>query len=166
MDKMARGFLALAFSLSFPVSALAGIADSPLPVLVAGQTTLHLYSVPGLMDTQCQHSFFSCTSTDAAAMQVGVELFAGPGGPPVNDAAATSLSVNPGGSVILGTSPATAFSVNSVIGSTLNSSSSARILATSKKLACTAFVTDVCNSPPMFGWQLTIIKKATQKAAN
>jgi len=27
----------------------AGIADSPLPVLMAGATTLHLYSVPGVI---------------------------------------------------------------------------------------------------------------------
>ena len=38
-------------------------------------------------------TYFSCTSTDAATMQVGVELFASPGGAPSNDAAATSLSV-------------------------------------------------------------------------
>jgi len=163
---MTRLALALFVCAIAATAASAGIADSPLPVLVSRQPTYHVFSVPGIMDTQCQHSFFSCTSTDIAAMQVGVELFFGPGGPAVNDAAATSVSVNPGGSVILGTSPATAFSVNSVIGGTLESSSSARILATSKKLACTAFVTDVCNSPPMFGWQLTIIKKATQKAAN
>jgi hypothetical protein len=39
----------------------------------------------------------------------------------------------------------------------------ARILATSKKLACTASVTDKDNYPPVFAWQLTIVKKKTQK---
>jgi hypothetical protein len=43
---------------------------------------------------------------------------------------------------------------------------SARILATSKKLVCTAFVADACANPPAFGWQLTIIAKTKQKAAN
>ena len=32
----------------------AGIADSPLPVLVAGQTTLFLYSVPGVEASACE----------------------------------------------------------------------------------------------------------------
>ena len=46
------------------------------------------------------------------------------------------------------------------------SKGSARILATSKKLACTAFVADRVDDPPQTSWQLTIIKKTTQKAAN
>jgi hypothetical protein len=43
---------------------------------------------------------------------------------------------------------------------------SARIIATSKKLVCTAYVADVDNSPPTTSWQLTIIAKLKQKAAN
>jgi hypothetical protein len=44
--------------------ARAGIADSPLPVLTAGATTLHLYSVPGViagggLDTFCLSGCFS-----------------------------------------------------------------------------------------------------------
>ena len=159
--------LALVLALTLATGpAFAGIADSPLPELLPGQTTYHLYSVPGAMDTGCQRTFFSCTSTDTAAMQVGVEVFGAIGGPAFNDAVGTSVNVNPGGSVLLGTSTATAFSINSNVTGTLNSSFSARILATSKRLACTAFVTDVCNNPPMFGWQLTIIAKTKQKAAN
>ena len=62
--------------------ARAGIADSPLPVLVAGQATLHLYSVPGIRGDGGLGSFFSCTSTDTAPMQVGVEIFGSAGGAP------------------------------------------------------------------------------------
>ena len=58
---------------SRPVSA--GIADSPLPVLVVGETTLHLYSVPGVVGAASNRTFFSCTSTDTATMRVGVEVF-------------------------------------------------------------------------------------------
>ncbi len=82
--------------LALPLPARAGIADSPLPVLIAGETTLHLYSVPGLIDGGGLGTFFSCTSTDTATMQVGVEVFAAPGGAPANDAVATSLTVAPG----------------------------------------------------------------------
>src|SRR5438128_4260289 len=83
--------------------AQAGIADSPLPVLTAGATTLHLYSVPGVISNGALSTFFGCTSTDTAPMQVGVELFGPAGGAPFNDAAATSLSVAPGATVMFGT---------------------------------------------------------------
>ncbi len=48
-------------------------------------------------------TYFSGTSTDTATMQVRVELFDAAGGAPFNDAAATSLSVGPGATVIFGT---------------------------------------------------------------
>src|SRR5205814_9615357 len=85
---------------------LAGIADSPLPVLTAGATTLHLYSVPGVISGGGLRTYFSCTSTDTATMQVGVELFGFAGGGSINDAVATSLSVIAGGTVIFGTGAA------------------------------------------------------------
>jgi len=110
-------------------------------------------------------TFFSCTSTDAATMQVGVELFAAPGGAAINDPVATSLSVAPGATVLFGTSGAVWIGVNSSLGFA-GSKGSARILATSKNLACTAFVADAFNAPPASGWQLTIIAKLKQKAAN
>src|SRR5207244_8404075 len=71
-------------------TALAGIADSPLPVLTPGATTFHLYSVPGVIaNGQGLDTFFSCTSLEqTASMQVGVELFFAGGGAPSNDAAA------------------------------------------------------------------------------
>jgi hypothetical protein len=143
----------------------AGIADSPLPVLLPGATTLHLYSVPGVIHVPGLRTFFSCTSTDTAAMQVGVEVFAGLGGAPANDATATSLNVAPGATVIFGTGSAVWISINSNVGGG-SSRNSARILATSKKLACTAFVADDGNTPPTSAWQLTIIAKTKQKAAN
>ena len=79
----------------FAAPAFAGIADSLLPVLITGETTLHLYSVPGVIRYGGLSTFFSCTSTDTQTMQVGVELFGPGGGAPANDAAATSLTVAP-----------------------------------------------------------------------
>jgi hypothetical protein len=145
--------------------ARAGIADSPLPVLTAGEPTYHLYSVPGVVGSGGVGTFFSCTSTDTATMQVGVELFGGAGGAPVNDPVATSLSVAPGATVIFGTSSAAWIGVNSSLGFG-TSRGSARILATSRKLACTAFAADIGNAPPTSSWQLTIIARLKQKAAN
>ena len=160
--------VAVAFGLIVATAptARAGIADSPLPVLVAGQTTLHLYSVPGVIGSSSLQTFFSCTSTDTAPMQVGVEIFPGTGGAPGNDAAATSLNIPAGATRIFGTSSAVGIVIHSNVGGTGSFSGSARILATSKKLACTAFVADNGNDPPTSAWQLTIIAKLKQKAAN
>ena len=147
------------------VPALAGIADSPLPVLEAGKTTVHLYAVPGVIDIGGLITFFACTSTDTAPMKVGVELFFSGGGAPANDAVATSLTVGPGATVFFGTGPSVGISINLNVGG-LASKGSARILSTSKKLACTAFIADNGNAPPTSMAYLTIIAKTKQKAAN
>jgi len=164
---VALATVALAALLTRTVPCVAGIADSPLPVLTAGEKTLHLYSVPGVIaGAGGLETFFSCTSTDTAPMQVGVELFFSGGGAPANDAVATSLTVGPGATVTFGTSIAVGISISSNLGGGFFSKGSARILATSKKLACTVFVTDNGNAPPTSMVQLTIIKKTSQKAAN
>jgi len=151
----------LATLVTWSVPCVAGIADSPLPVLEAGKTTYQVFSVPGYIRSGGLSSFFSCTSTDTATMQVGVEVFGSAGGAPFNDAVATSLGVVPGGNVIFGTSSAVGIVVNSNVGG--SSHGSARILATSKKLVCTAFVADIGNAPPTTAWQLNIIAKTKQK---
>jgi hypothetical protein len=155
---------ALAFTVALAPAARAGIADTPLPVLAAGATTLHLYSVPGVVFGGLGvATFFACTSTDVAPMQVAVETFPPVGGAPVNDAAATSLSVAPGATVIFGTSAAVGISINSSVGGCACSKGSARILATSKKLLCTAWVADTGNAPPTSAWQLNVVAKTKQK---
>ena len=165
MNALRSTLVAAVVSLVLAVpQARAGIADTPLPVLSAGATTLHLYSVPGVIADGGLGAYFSCTSTDTVTMQVGVELFFGFGGAPSNDAAATSLSVAPGATVTFGTGAAAGILIDSNLGGF--GTRSARILATSKKLACTAFLADPGNAPPTSMVQLTIIKKTTQKAAN
>jgi hypothetical protein len=99
-------------------------------------------------------------------MQVGVEIFAGPGGGPVNDAAATSLTVAPGATVIFGTGSAADISIDSNLAVGFTSRGSARILATSTKLACTVYIADRTNAPPTSMTYLTIIARTKQKAAN
>jgi len=160
--RLALAVAAACAALLAPPQVRAGIADSPLPVLSAGATTFHLYSVPGIIRSGSLGSFFSCTSTDTATMQVGVEVFGPAGGAPINDAAATSLSVAPGATVMFGSS-AVGILIDSDAGIPSMSKGSARILSTSKKLACTAFVADTGNDPPTSAWQLNIIAKVKQK---
>lgn len=174
MSKVTRASvaaLALATLTATTAQAL-GIADSPLPVLLAGKATLHLYSVPGVIQGGNISTFFLCTSTDTTSQQVGVEIFPSLGGAPCNDAAAESVSVLPGATVKFGT----AQPANDILGLVVADSAigcggdanggSARILSTSKKLVCTAFAGDRINIPPATSWQLTIIAKLKQKAAN
>lgn len=159
--------LAAAIALGAARPAAAGIADSPLPAILPGATTLHLYSVPGIVRSNgILEAYFSCTSMEATATaQVGVELFSSLGGV-ANDAVATSLSVAPGATVLFATG---AFPVWTSIDSSLGggfSRASARILATSKKIACSAFLADPGNAPPTSMTYLTIISKLKQKACN
>jgi hypothetical protein len=141
-----------------------GIADTPLPVLEAGQTTLHLYSVTGFIDSGGVGTFVSCTSTDTAPMRVGVEVFNSLGGVS-NDPVAQSLVIAPGGTLTFGSSAA-GISIDSLLATGPISKGSARILSTSKKLICTAWAADKGSSPPTVGWPLTIVKKTKQKASN
>ena len=146
-----------------PVPALAGIVDTPLPVLVPGKPTLHVYSVSGVGHWGgFMAAYFSCTSTDTASVQVGIEVFPNGGGAPANDAAATSLAVQPGQTVRFGTQSAVGLSIDSNLGAPV-SGGSARILATSKKLVCTAFLADRTNGPPTSMVYLTVISKLKQK---
>jgi hypothetical protein len=147
----------------------AGFADCSLPGLVAGKKTYHLYSVPGVLNRDASDivtTYFSCTSTDTATMQVGVEVFDS-NGYLLNDATLTSFSLMGGHSVLFGTHQTFSelFDVSLNTGDFSGYSGSARILATSKKLVCTAFQAWGSGSPPTPSSMvyLTVIKKAKQK---
>jgi len=164
--KRARRIVVMTLGLSLTAGpAIAGIADSPLPVLEAGKTTYHVYSVPGVIEQNILATFFSCTSTDTAPMKVGVESFGDAGGGPGNDPVGTSLTILPGGTKTFGTMLAVGIQVDSWVGGGIFRGS-ARILSTSKKVVCTAFIADPGNAPPTSMTYLTIIKAIKQKAAN
>ena len=146
--------------------AFAGIADSPLPVLLTGKTTYHLYSPPGVVNDGGLSTIFSCTSTSASAMTVGVELFGAGGGSPINNAATTPLSLSAGATVTFGTSGTAGFPVNPSLAAPLNGRGSARVLSTSKQLICTALLADNISAPPTSMTSLTIVKKVTHRRAS
>ncbi len=163
MDKIARGFLALAFSLTCAVPVFAGIADSPLPVLSAGVNTLHLYSVPGVVNGGGLGTYFLCTSTSTGSQVVAIELFAAAGGGPLNSAASTEQTVAAGATVTFGTQTASALTINQDLGAPIITNGSARVLSTSKSLICTAFLSTVGTNPAQTGPYLTITAKTKQK---
>jgi hypothetical protein len=118
---------------------VAGIADSPLPVLAAGKPTLHLYSVPGALNDGGSNlgTFFYCTSTSTATQTVGVEVFPASGGAPINNAATSALTVAPGANPV-----------------------------DLQVARMHSIVADAVNPTPGSGWELTIVAKTKQKAAN
>ena len=71
----------------------------------------------------------------------------GTGGAPVNDASGTALSVAPGATVTFGTSLAFRLGLDENLGAPEIANGSARILATSKALVCTAFVAEGHDLP-------------------
>ncbi len=156
-----RSVMAALGLLCLTSAASAGVVDSPLPA----PFTKHVFTVPGLASIGNLRHFFSCTNLDSVSVTIGVEHFGSLGGGPCNDVVADSLSVAPGGTAVFGTGASPNMAVDSLL-SSLCGHSSARILATSKKIACDAFVMDPLNSPPTSGWPLRIIAKTKQKAAN
>ncbi len=164
---MRQILIAFAALLTFAAAtAFAGIADTPLPVLDAGAKTVHLYSVLGVVSgtpLSSSTTYFACTSTAKTTIKAGVEIFA-----PANGALLVSGQANvlPGATVTFasksdGPLGGTLVVVGQGGGGASVPTTSARILATSKSLVCTAFVSDEIS----YGvHQLTIIAKSKQKA--
>jgi hypothetical protein len=165
MRNLIRGFIALAFSGAVAAPALAGIADTPLPVLELKVSTQHLYSVPDVVNTPTLGTYFSCTSTSSSSMWVSVELFDAMG-TPANSALLDEHQLGAGASVRFGTGFALGIDIGAFLGANGFPVGSARIVATSKSLICSVFVADRTKNPPAIIYPLTIIAKTKQKAAN
>jgi hypothetical protein len=150
--------------------ALGGVVDSPLPVLQSGRPTLLLYTVPGVIKNNNLETVFICTSFDSSPMAIGVEVFAATGGPPLNVVGMPTLdgaeTVGPGETATIATGATLGFHEDEIIDSLLPASvrnGSARIVATGKKLGCTAFIADELNDPPAALTSLNVIYKTKQR---
>jgi hypothetical protein len=148
----------------------AGVADSPLPNLKTGSTTRHVFTVPGVMKNNNLETEFICTSLESSAtIRVGVEVFSAIGGSPlnnVNDGVGDgSMDIGPGATASIGTgnTPAIHEDVVITLGAGTVKNGSARILATSSRITCSAFVTDDLNDPPASMVDLKVIVKKKQK---
>jgi hypothetical protein len=111
-------------------------------------------------------TFFSCTNVDSAAVPIGVEVFGPAGGAAANNAATSAINVAPGATVMFGTQTAAGVTVDAVLNPRNVTKGSGRIVATSKKIVCTTFVADTNANPPTSAYELTIIAKTKQQAAN
>ena len=158
-----RVVLVTALALACAATAAQAQINAPPPTL-QGESSSHLWSVPGVIDTGGLGTFFACTNTTDNAIRVGVEVFGPAGGAAINDPSATSLNVAAGATVLFGTGGAVGLSVSSSLGAGIISKGSARVLATAGSgIICSAFLADPGNDPPTSMTALTVVKKTKQK---
>lgn len=158
---MTRTLVALAVLASSLSQAWAGINSSRIP----SPFTQHVYSVPGVISNDSFGAYFSCTNSGNQSITVGVEVFGPTGGASINTAADTAIDLAPGASAIFGTSDSQSFIVDSILGTGTVLKGSARILATSKKLICGAFLAGPGSGPSISTLSLAIVLKG-QNASN
>jgi len=153
---------ALALAISSPALARATIFDAPPPL--KGQKSLRVFTVPGVMTASGLGTFFSCTNLSSAPATISVELYVEDGGNACNDASAVSVTAAPGATVLYSTQNTSDSSYPTSLPLSTPPQylalGSASILSTTKSVACSAFVADVYNSPPMSTYALTMVKKA------
>lgn len=150
--------------------AIAGVGDSPIPVIETGESTLHIFTVPGVVKNNNLETEFVCTSLSSTWARVAVEVFPASAGatpiPPGNNVEVGfgdgAADVSPGGTVTIGTGNTAGIHEDEVItglaaGSVKNGS--ARILSTTKLLTCTAFLADDVSDPPASMVSLPVIVK-------
>lgn len=143
----------------------AGLIDSPLPVLAAEQVTLHVFSIPGVIKNNNLETVFICSSLAILPVTVAVEVFATGGGAPLNDVNPPSLSgvevLAPGVTKTITTGSTAAFHEDQTLALPAASlrNGSARIISTSKSIACAAFVTDQISDPPISMMPLRLIAR-------
>jgi hypothetical protein len=154
-------------ALAMPV--LAGPSNTPLPLFDGTKKTKHVFTVPGVMHTSTLATIFTCTVLDKNGADWGVEIFGGAGGGPLqNDVGVADngvRGVGDGDTNSVSTANLAAIDPGDVITGLANDNQarSARIVATSTKLICSATVLDPSGNPPSVTYELPVIRKTTQK---
>jgi hypothetical protein len=151
-------------AIAAPVFAQASIFDAP-PTL-KGTKSVRLYSVPGVVTAAGLGTFFSCTNLSESPVTIGIELYAANEADACNDPDAGSVTVAPGATVSLHTQNTSDSSYLESVPLTtppiFMKLGMASILATGKKVVCTAFTADVYNSPPTTSTKLSVYGKKGQ----
>lgn len=155
MIRLALAAFALAAAFFVP-PADAGIGDTPLP---SGFKLL--YSVPAISGAGQVGPVFTCTNAGKSQVTIGVELFDSTGAAAGNPAT-NRLVVPAGGTVNWALGAVTSMSVDNFFGVAFgNGKASARIVATSTKVLCTAYMIDYSGGGPQAN--LTVVAKTKQK---
>ncbi len=131
--------------------ALAGVADTPLPLFSDGKQSVNVLTVAGVVSRQRLQTDFVCTSFDSSAVDIGVELF-DPTGLRLNDVHAGNgalLNVGTGQTVTFGTAATKGYLENAIITHTYMAQASARVVATSTQVRCNVMVLDNLVTPPV-----------------
>jgi hypothetical protein len=154
--------LAITCTLVIGRPAGAGLIDSPVPP-IDGVKSFAVYSVVGVVSKEPgpnTATYFSCTSTAKSTIKFGVQVFH-----PLNGASLVfgQAEVAPGATATITTLPAGPISGAIVMGDGGGFSTyptSARIVATSKSVICTAYVIDQDTRAMT---HLTIVAKTKQQ---
>ncbi len=137
--------------LPIPRVAQAGVIDTPLPAFSDGKPSVRVYNAVGVVKGNNLQTDFICTNIDSITVDIGVELFDETGALrnsiPANNG--SFVNVTPGVTVTVGTGATVAFHEDKTI--TFNASGngadelingSARVVATTKNIACSAIIAD------------------------
>jgi hypothetical protein len=147
MDKLIRASVVLALAVS---AAPAHAQATPL------------FTVAGVINSGGLGTFFGCTNSDTVAATIGVEVFDASGAS-LNNPTATQVSVAAQGTVLFGTTNPAGLSIDANLAPGVVTKGSAHILSISKKIACSAFVAEAANAPPVSMVTLTVAAKGKQK---
>lgn len=155
----------LVFGLSVGPLQAATITDTPLPLLNGATQARLVYTLTGVVDSTRIATSFHCSSTARSGgddILWGVEVFEN--GVVQNDVTAGVgvATLNPGDTDIINTRSGPALNDgNGDLGGPEVQDGSARILATSPNIICTAFLVDT-NDPPAFITTLPVFRGARQ----
>jgi hypothetical protein len=148
--------------------ARAGIVDTPLPVLPStGEQSKLVFAITGVISRSAAtlETVFHCTNLDSKPVEIAVEVF-DLGGTRVNDASTgVGAAVHqPGVTLTYVTRDTAAYAEDVFLGISVPiNQGSARIVATSSKIICTAQVLDEVNNPPASITALHVVSRTKQK---
>ncbi len=149
--------------------AVAGVVDSPVTSISASSSTRVIYLVPGATKNNDIETLFICTNLEKdKSVTVAVEVFDRLGVGPLNDVSSGvgdgAQAIAVGGTATIATGTTVGFSEDDVIGGLpLNvRGGSARILSTSKRIMCGAYLVDELSAPPTSMTNLPVINRKQQ----
>ena len=169
IDYVVALFVALFVAAVTATPGIAGLVDSAVPSLDPGSSTRVIYYIPGVTKNNDIETLVICTNLEKSkSVTIGVEVFDSAGTGPLNDVNSGvgdgAQAVPVGGTVTIATGSTVGFSEDDVIvGLPLNvRGGSARVVSTSKRIACGAFMVDELSAPPTSMTKLPLINRKQQ----